>query len=235
MTTDSPVQPLSFAGTGANGAVRFDAVIEALIVAGWTGRDGVTMEAHIAELAKLGVPRPKSTPIFYRAAVSLLTQRPIIEVVGGHSSGEVEPVLFSLLSGLWVGIGSDHTDRKVETMGITISKQLCAKPVSAELWRLEDIAGHWDEIIIRSFAWKHGTKRLYQEGSLKLMRHPRDLLDRYCGRGKDLPPGTAMFCGTLAVRGEIESAEKYELEIEDPVLGRKIYSCYSVTELPIEG
>jgi Protein of unknown function (DUF2848) len=232
MVADGPVQPLSFTGIGANGAVRFDAVIEALVVAGWSGRDSAAMEAHIAELEKLGVPRPKATPMFYRAAASLLTQRPIIEVVGGHSSGEVEPVLFSLPSGLWVGIGSDHTDRKVETIGITISKQLCAKPVSAELWRLEDIADHWDEIIIRSFAWKAGTKRLYQEGPLKLMRHPQDLLDRYCGQGNDLPAGTAMFCGTIAVRGEIEPAEKYELEIEDPILHRKINTSYSVAELP---
>ncbi len=235
MAMDRPVQTLGFTGIGANGAIEFAADINALVVAGWTGRDSVAMEAHIAELEKLGVPRPKSTPIFYRAAASLLTQQSTIEVVGVHSSGEVEPVLFSLASGLWVGIGSDHTDRKVETAGITISKQLCAKPVSTQLWRLEDIAGHWDAIIIRSFAWRHGTKRLYQEGALKLMRHPRDLLDRYCGPGNDLPLGTAMFCGTIAVRGEIEPAEKYELEIEDPILHRKINGHYSVTELPIEG
>jgi Protein of unknown function (DUF2848) len=235
MVTDRPTQPLSFTAIGAGGTVEFAALIDTLVVAGWTGRDGAAMEAHIAELEKLGVPRPKSTPIFYRAATSLLTQRPVIEVVGEHSSGEVEPVLFSLPSGLWVGVGSDHTDRRVETVGIAISKQLCAKPVSSQLWPLGDIAGHWDAIIIRSFAWRHGTKRLYQEGALKLMRHPRDLLNLYCGPGKDLPLGTAMFCGTIAVRGEIEPAEKYELEIEDPILHRKINGCYSVTELPIEG
>jgi Protein of unknown function (DUF2848) len=99
------------------------------------------MEAHIAEPEKLGVSRPKSTPIFYRGAV-----RP-----------------------------------------------------------------------------------------LKLMRHPRELMDRYCGHGKDLASGTAMFCGTLAVHGEIRPAEKYELELEDPVLRRKISSSYSVVPLPIEG
>ena len=44
-----------------------------------------------------------------------------------------------------------------------------------------------------------------------------------------------MFCGTIAVRGEIEPAEKYELEFEDPVLHRKIDAHYAVIELPIEG
>jgi hypothetical protein len=116
MATEGPVQSLSFVATDTAGVAQVDARIEALIVAGWTGRDPAAMEAHIAELVKLGVSRPKSTPVFYRGAVSLLTQRPAIEVVGEHSSGEVEPVLFSLPSGLWLGVGSDHTDRKVEMM-----------------------------------------------------------------------------------------------------------------------
>ncbi len=29
----------------------------------------------------------------------------------------------------YLGIGSDHTDRKVETYNITVSKQMCDKPV----------------------------------------------------------------------------------------------------------
>jgi uncharacterized protein DUF2848 len=67
------------------------------------------------------------------------------------------------------------------------------------------------------------------------MRHPGDLMDRYCGAGKMLSIGTVMFCGTLAVHGEIEPADCYDLEIEDPVLKRKITHRYSVTVLPIEG
>ena len=192
------------------------------------------MEAHIVELEKLGIKRPKSTPIFYRGAASLLTTSPIIEVVGHHSSGEVEPVIFSLPSGLWLGVGSDHTDRKIEAIGITISKQLCGKPVGSTVWRFDEVANHWDDIIIRSSATKGGKKRLYQEGPLKKMRHPTDLMNRYCGSGKQLHCGTAMFCGTLAVHGEIEPAEAYELQIEDPVLKRSLTHCYKVSTLPTE-
>ena len=112
-----------------------EASIGNLIIAGWTGRNADALEAHIAELEKLGIARPKSTPIFYRASPELLTNGPVIQVVGTTSSGEVEPVLVSLDDGLFLGVGSDHTDRKVEAIGVTISKQLCAKPVSATLWR----------------------------------------------------------------------------------------------------
>jgi hypothetical protein len=235
MTMDSSSRELNFTAIDAAGAQGVSAVFGALVIAGWTGRDAAAVEAHVVELEKFGVARPKSIPIFYRAAVSLLTTQRVIEVVGTDSSGEVEPVLFSLPDGLWLGIGSDHTDRNVETVGVTISKQLCAKPVGTELWRFDEVAAHWDEIVIRSFAWKQDVRRLYQEGPLKKMRHPRDLMDRYCGAGKTLSAGTAMFCGTLAVHGDIEPAQGYDLEIEDLVRGRKITHSYSVTALPIEG
>ena len=73
-----------------------DVAIGDLVVAGWTGRDKAAMEAHIVELEELGVPRPKTTPIFYRVAASLLTTADAIQVPGGDSSGEVETVILSL-------------------------------------------------------------------------------------------------------------------------------------------
>ena len=121
------------------------AAIRQLVVAGWTGRNVAALEAHIKELEALGVKRPKSVPIFYRNAVQLLTPSGIIEAVGDKSSGEVEFVLYSLSDGMWVGLGSDHTDRKAETINVTLSKQMCAKPVSAEVWRLDEVEAHWDQ------------------------------------------------------------------------------------------
>jgi len=217
--------------TGA--AINAD--VSSLVIAGWTGRDPAAMEAHIVELEKLGVKRPASTPIFYRGAASLLTQAPEIEVVGEHSSGEVEPVILSLPDGLWLGVGSDHTDRKVETVGITISKQMCAKPVSTKLWRFSDVSDRWDQLTIRSFATKAGKRRLYQEGSLSKMRHPDDLISRYLGAGARLPVNTVMFCGTAAVHGEIEGSDLFEIEIDDPTGKRKITHQYKTLILPIAG
>lgn len=210
-----------------------DAAIDTLIIAGWTGRDPAAMEAHIVELEKLGVKRPASTPIFYRGAAQLLTQAPVIEVLGGDSSGEAEPVIFSLPDGLWLGIGSDHTDRKIETVGIAISKQLCAKPVGKTLWRFDSVAKYWDELIIRSYATRNGERKLYQEGPLAKMRHPDDLCARY--GVKSLPAGTAMFCGTLAVHGEIAPSDVFEIELENPIEKRKMSHSYRIITLPIAG
>jgi hypothetical protein len=206
-----------------------------LIIAGWTGRDPVAVEKHIRELEAIGVPRPKRTPIFYRVAASLLTTAEEIQVAGGDSSGEVEFVLFSLADGLWVGVGSDHTDRKVEAIGVTLAKQLCPKPVGAAVWRYMDVQPHWDRLLLRSYAYRGEEKRLYQEGPVTAMRHPDDLMRLYSGTSATLPQGHAMFCGTLAVKGAIEPAEVFALELEDPVLGRRLTHAYKVTQLPVEG
>jgi hypothetical protein len=149
--------------------------VKELVIAGWTGRDVAALEKHIRELEAIGVKRPKTTPIFYRVAASLLTNDDTIEALGDQSSGEAECVVYSLDDGLFVGVGSDHTDRKVETVGVSLSKQMCAKPVSRDVWRLEDVAVHWDKLILRSYVGTDGRRRLYQEGSVAAMRPPTEL------------------------------------------------------------
>ena len=188
---------------------------ETLIVAGWTGRDEAALNHHIEELAAIGVPRPSSVPVFYRNAVTNVVQTDRLEVLGPDTSGEVEPVIVVLDDGMWLGLGSDHTDRKAETMGIALSKQLCGKVIGPFLWRFADISGHWDRIMIRSYATIGGARTLYQEGSLAAMRHPDDLIARY---GKTLAPNTIMFCGTLGAKGGIRPASRFEMQLEDPVL-----------------
>ena len=208
--------------------------IEALVIAGWTGRDHAALEKHIRELEALGVKRPKTTPIFYRAAASLLTTADTIEVLGEHSSGEVECVAYSLADGTWIGLGSDHTDRKAEAVGVSLSKQMCAKPVSREIWRWEDVSPHWDALVLRSYVGLDGERRLYQEGAVAAMRPLPELFRLYSGAER-LAAGTAMFCGTLAAHGGITPAPSFEMELDDPVLRRKITHRYRVRTLPDEG
>lgn len=226
---------LSFKGETRGGERPLPALIETLVIAGWTGRDAAAVEAHIAELERLGVKRPVTTPIFYRVAASLLTTAPLIEVAGPDSSGEVEPVVLSLGNGLWVGVGSDHTDRKAESAGITLAKQLCAKPISERLWPYAEVADHWDALVLRSYATRAGRRTLYQEGPAAALRAPQELIAKYMNSQGNLPAGTAMFCGTLAVHGTIEGAERLELELEDPVLQRRLRHDYRVRILPVAG
>jgi hypothetical protein len=204
------------------------------VIAGWTGRDPVARDKHIAELEQLGIARPASTPIYYRVAARRLTTADAIEVSGSDSSGEVEFVLIGSEGRIFVGVGSDHTDRKVEAYGVTVSKQMCDKPLAPVLWNFADIADHWDRIVLRSFATIDGERVLYQEGRLDGMLGVDDLIARGFDGGK-LPDGCAVFGGTFAAKGGIRSATRFEFEIDDPVLKRSIRHGYDVIELPVLG
>src|SRR5258705_1825959 len=155
------------------------ATIEACVIAGWTGRDAVALEKHIVELEALGVKRPASTPIFYRASKQRLLITDQIEAVGNASSGEVEYVVLQYRGKLSVGVGSDHTDREVEPYGVTVSKQMCNKPIAPLFWAFEDVADHWDKLILRSFITTGGKRQLYHESTLGKMLAPHEPDCRY--------------------------------------------------------
>ena len=211
-----------------------DIAIENLIIAGWTGRDKAAVEHHIAELEALGIARPKRTPCYYRVSVDRLTMADTIQAVGTDSSGEVEYFVLSLDDGLWVGLGSDHTDRKVEAYNVTVSKQMCVKPIAADLWPLAELADHWDDLQIRSWIQEDGERRIYQEGQLAAMLPPAELIAGYAPPAKALPPGTLMFCGTVAVQGGVRSAQNFEFELFDPHLDRTIAHHYRIEQIPEE-
>jgi hypothetical protein len=217
----------------ASNAIEDNVVIRSAVLAGWTGRDPAAVEKHIAELEDLGVKRPASTPIFYRVATSRLTTEPVVEVSGEDSSGEVEFILLKSGGRLWVGVGSDHTDRKVESYNVTVSKQMCDKPLSSEFWDYADVAQHWDQLVLRSIIRENGERIVYQEGTVAGMLAPEGLLARW-GDG-DLEEGTLMFGGTLAVRGQIRPTSRFEIEIEDPIAERRISHAYDIIKLPVVG
>ena len=218
---------------GAGAPRAANVALRQAVIAGWTGRDTEAVEEHIKELEALGVKRPATTPIFYRVGAARLTTEASIEVLGEKSSGEVEFVLLQTQGALWVGTGSDHTDREVEAYGVSVSKQMCEKPIAPLFWRFDDISAHWDRLMLRSYATIGGVRALYQEGPVATMRHPEDLLARFDRNG--LSDGTLMFCGTLAVHGGLRPAQRFEFELEDPVKGRKIQHGYDVVGLPILG
>ncbi|MDB5648917.1 MAG: hypothetical protein JWL62_437 [Hyphomicrobiales bacterium] len=211
-----------------------DIAISNAIVAGWTGRDRVALEKHIVELEALGVARPATTPIYYRVSATRVTTAPVIQTTGTASSGEVEFVLAQWGGEMWVGVGSDHTDREVETYNVTVSKQMCEKPLAGEFWRFADVAGHWDRIVLRSYIQENGARVLYQEGTVNAMLDPATLIEGYAGK-KALDEGTIMLCGTFAAKGGIRPADVFEFEMEDPILGRTIKHAYSLEKLPVVG
>lgn len=202
--------------------------IESCYVAGWTGRDKSAVDHHIEELAAIGIKPPSMVPLYYRVSNALLTQAPIIEVLGGGTSGEVEPLLVQREGVLYLGLASDHTDRELEAHSVAASKQACLKPVASQLWNYDDVADHLDSLLLRCSIEEYGQWVSYQEGSLANIKPLAELI-----KGSGFADNSAMLCGTLSAIGGVRPALKYKMEIEDPILSRTISMEYDVKQLPI--
>jgi hypothetical protein len=206
--------------------------LDTLVIAGWTGRDRTAVQHHIDELAVIGVKPPATIPCYYRASIDMLTSTVDLQFLGPDSSGEVEFVMVALPDGLWVGLGSDHTDRKVEAYSVPVSKQLCHKPFAPQLWRFDDVVPHWDRLELSAHIVENGARTLYQKGTVAQMRPPAELIEPYA-KGA-LPAGTVMFCGTFAVIGGLRPAAEFHMALHDPVLARTIEHSYRIQTLPID-
>jgi len=207
--------------------------IDALVIAGWAGRDADALEKHIAELEREGIPRPARTPEFYRVGVSLLTTAAGIQVPGDASTGEIEAFVLKADDELWVGVGSDHTDRKLEATSVVMSKQACPKPIGTSLWRYADIRDHWDAIEMRSYRYDGDERVCYQQGSLSANLTGDELLGRFENAHGPVASGTLMFCGTIPAEGGIKFSHRFEMELHDPVRDLYLRHAYDIFSLPV--
>jgi hypothetical protein len=225
---------IPFRFTTQSGSRTAHVTIREAILAGWTGRDRAAVQKHVDEMAAVGVPRPPSVPVFYRCSATRFTTADEIQVVGEDSSGEAEFVLIQTQGSLWVGAGSDQTDRKVESYRITVSKQMCDKPMAPQLWLYSELKPHWDELILRAWVITDGKKEIYQQSALSAMMPPGALIRQYTN-ADSMPEGWAMFSGTLPAIGGLRPSQRFAFELEDPVLGRSLRHEYTIRTLPIVG
>ena len=205
-----------------------------MVNAGYTGRDQQKVRKHIEELKKEGISAPSSTPTAYEVISHLILLDDEIEVIGEKTSGEAEFVFLCRGGEIYVGVGSDHTDRELETVSIIKSKQVCPNVMSKRVWNLKEIRKDWDQIRLRSWVKNEaGEKILYQEASLAAILSPEDLLgfvkDALDDHNLD---GVAVFSGTVAILPEkIHYSSYFGVELELPRTGRKLRCDYGVRVL----
>jgi len=205
---------------------------EHLICGGWVGRDRKSVQAHIDELAQLGVPAPQRIPIYMNLSTYLLTTDDEITVVSEKSSGEIEYVLLCSGEEVWVTVGSDHTDREVETKSIPGSKQMYAKCLAPECWPYPDVKNQWEQLVLRCWVTKGIERILYQEAPLSEILNPQEMLGKMPLGGIDRKEGIVLFSGTIPTKAGLVYGDSYELEMEDPFLKRSIRHQYRVKTLP---
>lgn len=213
----------------AGGAVSREFVVERMYNLGSATRNAEVARPHQEEVAAAGVRIALHipTPRIYPIDPSMLTTSDMVGAHGARSSGEVEIVLVKS-DRLYIGVGSDHTDRDLERASILWSKAACANVLAPRLWVWDEIAAHWDRCRIRS----HVDGRLYQDVGVDAFISPPDIL-RILEERVMLPKGPfVVFCGTIvALAKELGFGDRWSFEMEDPVLARRISHEYTITQL----
>ena len=209
---------------------KLDFQVKKILNAGYTARDQSEIQKHIEEMRKEGIATPKSVPIFFPKIADRITTAERIEVLADDTtSGEAEFVLLFDRDEIYVGVGSDHTDRKLEQHSILAAKQLCANVISTEVWRYEEIKEHWNDLILRSWVEKDGQRQLYQEARLGTFMEVAELIDRVKGQVAGDLGGLVFYAGTIPViGGEMCFSPRFEAKLIDEQRGRSLSCAYSV-------
>lgn len=204
--------------------------VDRMVNAGFTGRNQEEVRHHLEELSAKGIEVPAETPLIYPVIPATLTTAESIVVYGTETSGEIEYVLFvKNESEIYVGIGSDHTDRKLEETDIPRAKQMCPNVVFPAVWDLDDVVDHWDELVMACRVEKDGQDLLYQKGGLGLLMSPAELMVFVAGKVTGPLADMVIFSGTVKMETpEFVFADRFSGRLTDPVLNRELAFSYRI-------
>lgn len=206
--------------------------VKHLLNAGYAGREQDEVQAHIAELAELGVPGPSTTPALYPVSTYLAQQTSEVRVQHDRTSGEAEWALVITDDGVLLTVACDHTDRDLEVHGVAWSKNASPDILGHKAWRLDDVRDRLDQITLKGWVGTGETPdTLIQDSTLGALLTPDYWLDVLKDRGL-AQPGTVLISGTVAMRGGIDQfARSWKVEMTDPATGDNINAQYVVEQM----
>jgi len=204
-----------------------------MINAGYVGKNQEEVRRHIEELAAKGIPGPKSIPVLFPVVCHALTTDTEIEVYGSQTSGEVEYVLCIVTEDeVYVGLGSDHTDRHLEEIDIPRAKQICPNLMAPTVWPLKEIERHWDDLLMSANVIKDGKDSRYQEGRLGLLLNPAELMSFVKSQIPGPLENLIIYSGTMGMlTGEFVFGQKFSAQLIDEKLNRRLELSYHVKPL----
>ncbi len=206
--------------------------VKKMFNAGWAGSDRVAVQYHIDELQKIGVAPPQHIPTLFALGNHMLSCSSEIQVHGDRTSGETEYVLFLQDDELFVTVGSDHTDRKLEEHSIPKSKNLCLNVMASEAWPFEEVKDHFSQLVLECTVTCNGRERPYQKDQVAALLGPDYWIETLTKRLGALENGLVFFSGTIGTVTGLVVGERYAFRLIDPVLNRSLshqYDCHVLT------
>lgn len=198
-----------------------------------SARDKETVIKHMEELRKSGIAISDEFPIFYPKTPERITTSTRFESLpDSKTSGEVEYVLLLDKGNVYVTVGSDHTDRELQKTNLVAAKQIYYNVIAPKVWNYEQVKGHWDSIIMRSWVEDNGQRQLYQEGTTVEIMKPEKIIEEVKRRVTGDLNGMVIFSGTLpTLSGNLSFSSRFEVELIDEHLKRAIKHTYTVESI----
>lgn len=189
--------------------------------------------AHQQEVADVGVQIAFDVPAprVYPMTPSSVTTDEMVGSHHGRTSGEAEIVLLVDGDEMYVGIGSDHTDRELERTSIIWSKQYSPSVLGRRVWSWRYLERHWDDLVVESTV--DGVA--YQSSKASVFLAPPAILDRLAERAVRLPSSYLVFCGTYtSIDNTIRFGRTWSATLRNTVDGSQLSLSYEVVDLLAE-
>lgn len=188
---------------------------------------------HQREVAEIGVriafdvPPPRIYPV----SPQTVTTEHAVYVLNDETSGEVEFCVLVDGDEVFVGVGSDHTDRLLERTSIPWSKEVCPNVLAPTMWRWPQVREHWDECLLESRL----DGALYQSSTVGVFLRPEDMIELIRMRAGAGSGPFLIYSGAYAsIDTTMRYGVRWDLTLTDTTLRRTITHQYDVVNLRAE-
>ena len=100
------------------------------------------------------------------------------------------------------------------------------------VWPLEEVEGHWDDLLISANVEKDAKDILYQEGPLGLLLNPAELMAFVKSKISGPLGNLIIFSGTMGMlTGEFVFGESFSAKLIDEKTNRRLEISYDIRPL----
>jgi len=194
---------------------------------------GEELDDQLGKMNAAGVRTPEALPFVTPKPSNLITTDNVIQVNSTETAGEAEFVLYPTEDEVYVGVGNDHKIYDIASEMMHVANSTCPSVISSDMWVLDEISDHWDELQLRSWVERDGSLEPYQRASMSDFMRPERIVESVADSISDPITRTAIWSGTVGTDGvdpfpEVISGDFYLIQLIDPVLDRRLVTQYAV-------